>query len=287
MKSPSIDAMSVRRPRDPTRRNRNIGTDRSGHGLNNSLVIPERWSSARRFYETLVAPIRVTRGVGAHAVTFLVEKPNPGFGHACSIDDIVRVLTHLEIQGAAPVDIVVLRQPTRKQRILSPVWGRLQYFSAIGYGSKPAISIEAQPISGWFTRELPRTPDDSAEHERLIQDGHGLVREGKLYRAEWSPHATRTTQLYRTLPHEVGHWMDYVTWPQRCPIREEASEEQMGDLYFSRPDRERELFAHQYALKFLDRIRATSEIPFDPLGDRGQIEDEGMSPDWFSTLGSA
>ena len=189
--------------------------------------------------------------------------------------------------GAVPVDLVVLRQPTRKQRLLSPVWGRLQYFSAIGYGSKPAITIEAQPVSGWFTRELPRTPDGIDEHNRLIQDGHCLVRAGKLYRAEWNPQAIRATQLYRTVPHEVGHWMDYVTWPQRCPVREEAGAEQVEDLYFSRPVRERELFAHQYALKFLERTRAASAVPFVPLGNRGQIEDEGMSPDWFSTLCSA
>lgn len=276
--------MSDRRPKDPRRRNRNIGTARSGHGQHNCLVIPERWTSDRRFYESLVSPTRATRRVGDRTVTFLVEKPNPGFGHACSVDDIVRILTCLERYGASAVSTIVLRQPTRKQRVLSPVWGRLQYFSTLTEDVSPALFVEAQPVSGAFTRELPRSPDDFAEHERLVQDGHRLVRVGKRYRAQWDPVATRATQLYRTIPHEIGHWMDYVTWPQRCPVREDVPEAQARDLYFSRPDREREQFGHEYALSFVEHVVAHQEVPFDPVGNRAQIEEEGMSPDWFSTL---
>jgi hypothetical protein len=249
-------------------------------------VIPERWTSARRFYESLASPARVIRRIGPRTVVFLVEKPNPGFGHACSVDDIVGILTCLEKYGASAVDTIVLRQPTRKQRVLQPVWGRLQYFSSLTEEVSPAIFVEAQPISGTFTRELPRTPDDVAEHECLVQDGHGFVRVGNRYRAQWNPVATRATQLYRTVPHEVGHWMDYLTWPQRCPVRQEVSGAKVGDLYFSRPDRERELFAHQYAQRFLEHVVAHRQVPFDPMGDQDELEKEGMSPDWFSTLRS-
>jgi hypothetical protein len=276
--------MSESRPRNPTRRNRNIGTARSGHGQNNRLVIPERATSIRLFYESLTNPVRVTRSLGRQTIAFLVEKPHRGFGHACTVDDIVRVLELLDRYGAAPVSLIVLRQPTRKQRILVPVWGRLQYFSPLDANRDPAIFVEAQPLAGTFIQDLPRTPDDTAELERLKEDGHSLIREKKRYCTEWNPYATRATQLYRTVPHEVGHWMDYVTWPERCPVREEVTESTIRDLYYSRPDRERELFAHRFAEGFLERSKSLGQIPFEPLGDPRQIREEGMSPDWFSAL---
>ena len=46
---------------NPSRRNRNIGTAKSGHGQNNRLVIPARWSDDRVFWEKLRDPIAVER----------------------------------------------------------------------------------------------------------------------------------------------------------------------------------------------------------------------------------
>ena len=41
---------------DARRRNRNIGTAKSGHGQSNKLTIPSRWTEDRVFYEVLEGP---------------------------------------------------------------------------------------------------------------------------------------------------------------------------------------------------------------------------------------
>ncbi|MDD9947009.1 MAG: hypothetical protein OXU20_38555, partial [Myxococcales bacterium] len=63
----------------------------------------------------------------------------------------------------------------------------------------------------------------------------------------------RNTQLYRTLPHEVGH---YVQYHQDVESRAGDDLDEWGrlnDAYFSRPQREREDFAHRYADNFRER----------------------------------
>src|SRR5688572_8501323 len=110
------DAVTIQ---NPTRRNRNIGTAKQGHGLNNRMVVPQRWDAP--FYTTLRGAIAVARGKW----TFLVEPARTPFVHACTIDDVAHVLAMAPPKDVAAIDLIVLRQPTRKQRMLEPVWGRL------------------------------------------------------------------------------------------------------------------------------------------------------------------
>lgn len=42
---------------DARRRNRNVGTAKSGQGQNNRLTIPESWSDGRVFDEKLIDPV--------------------------------------------------------------------------------------------------------------------------------------------------------------------------------------------------------------------------------------
>jgi len=65
--------VTLRSGRNPTRRNRNIGTPKSGHGTNNRLVIPARWSDDRVFYEKLGKHQKLSRDIHGHAITFIVE----------------------------------------------------------------------------------------------------------------------------------------------------------------------------------------------------------------------
>lgn len=79
--------------RNPTRRSRNIGTAKQGHGQNNSLTLPVSSHPMRRIFCENLREFRTERhSIGAHSLVFLVEKPRPNVVHACSVEDIVRVL---------------------------------------------------------------------------------------------------------------------------------------------------------------------------------------------------
>ena len=92
-------------------------------------------------------------------------------------------------------------------------------------------------------------PLASAEFERLRNDGHQLSRVGS------NPDSIRNTQLYRTRPHEMGHWVDWLEKVAR-PVSASV------DRYFERPQSEREVFAHRYAEAVRDRLKNSGVIPF-------------------------
>src|SRR6185312_15479594 len=127
---------------NPARRNRNIGTSKSGHGLANRLVIPAASNDPRIFWEKLRDPVTVE----ANGFLILVEPCRPGFVHAVTVEDVVRILGLLPMEDIARLRAVVLRQPTRKQRVLSAVWGRLAYFADFGRARGPAVILEAQRL---------------------------------------------------------------------------------------------------------------------------------------------
>ncbi|MEO1128047.1 MAG: hypothetical protein AAFX95_28770, partial [Cyanobacteria bacterium J06639_16] len=64
---------------DARRRNRNMGTAKSGHGQDNRLTIPESWADNRRFYERLHNPVALARDINGHRLTFLIEATHADF----------------------------------------------------------------------------------------------------------------------------------------------------------------------------------------------------------------
>jgi hypothetical protein len=81
--------------------------------------------------------------------------------------------------------------------------------------SGPAIIIEAvnpaKPIK--FGKRL--SLESVAELERLRVDGHHVRDADKNHQIDSTLESCRATQLYRTLPHEIGHWVDYVEKVER------------------------------------------------------------------------
>src|SRR5215831_16068167 len=113
---------------NPTRRNRNIGTARSGHGQDNRLVIPSSRRDDRPFWSRLGPHTAVTRTVWGTPVTFLVEPVRESSVHACTVDDLCRLLESVRARAwGASVALFLLRQPKRKEQTLQSVWGRLAY----------------------------------------------------------------------------------------------------------------------------------------------------------------
>lgn len=256
---------------NPTRRNRNIGTGRQGHGQDNRLVIPSVCLRERRWAEQLNPHQQFQRRVGSRDVFFIVEETSGGCAHACTIEDICHVLKHVPLDDWEDLDTFVLRQSTRKQRTLLPAWGRMYYSADLGLPGRktlrlgPAIMLEAMEPQGGFTWPSGLQPSDQAEVARLREDGHGVRQEGGRIVFTMTPAAIRRTQLYRTLLHEIGHWVDYLGKVQRPSSAGQGDYGALSDAYFARPQDEREAFAHRYADALRERLFRFGIFPFDPI----------------------
>jgi len=268
--------------RNPTRRNRNIGTERQGHGQDNRMKIPASRHDDRLFYEKVDDAVAVERTIGDCDITFLVQPVIAGFWHACTIEDICHLLAHMPVGDLTGIDLFLLRQPTRKQQSLRPVWGRLAYYADTGkyQGRAIALDAQAQGESCRWPRSL--TPEDASEFERLRTDGHPIGEYRRGFTVMPTLESIRATQLYRTVLHELGHHVDY-----RSKItdlaKDEAELDRRRDAYFARPQSEREAFAHRYAAEHAARLRENGVIPFGRLDDPADLKRDGVDPDWFSS----
>jgi hypothetical protein len=156
-------------------------------------------------------------------------------------------------------DMLVFRQPTRKQRLLKPVWGRFLYYAEIGEVRGSAIMLEAQEEGAKLKWSRRMTPEDRAEFGRLVADGHAFKEEKRHFVAQVEPGAARQTVLYRTLLHELGHWAHYQRDVLIPATALDPDEETARDLFFAAPSSEREAFAHGFAdrwAKLLGQVNA-------------------------------
>lgn len=241
-------------------------------------MIPEGWADDRVFYEVLRAPVVVRRIMGGSPLICLVEPPRPGSFHACTVDDVCRILDHVPPGHLNALDLVVLRQPTRKQELLRPVWGRLAYHATIGRHAGTAIFLEAQQGQP-FVWPASLDPEDAAELERLRADGHVVTRERRGWRIAPTPRSIRETQLHRTLLHELGHAVDWWTSVVRPSERlaDEALRAGLARAYRSRPRRAKEDFAHRYAAEVVRNVPRFVA----PLLDHASLLADGLDPAWF------
>ena len=265
--------------RDARRRNRNIGTPKSGHGQDNRMVVPEPSADARRYWERLDDPIVVERTVHGKRVPFVVEAPRPPYFHPCTVDDLVQLAGLVPSEDFAGIAFVALRQPTRKQALISLVWGRLIYRAEFAGLSGPALILEAQQTPGTLLWRKSLQPWVAAEIERLRSDGHEVSSDARYFHVLSRPEALRATQLFRTVPHEVGHYVDF----RRRVIGPSSSETEFNrnlDLYWARPAREREEFADRFGREF--RASQGARLPFPRIFAVESIERDGLEPSWFN-----
>lgn len=186
-----------------TRRNRNIGTSKQGHGQSNKLVIPWPGSVMKSFYERLSKYSKTVRAIDGKEYVFVVEETRENSGHACSISDFVRILEHVPAEDLDGLNLFVFRQPKRKEQILSSVWGRLIYSYEFEKQTGPAIIIEATDLDKTLKWSKHIDADSQRELDRLIEDGHAFRDTGRYHETKYKLEAVRNTQLYRTLPHDA------------------------------------------------------------------------------------
>src|SRR4051794_35354930 len=108
---------------NPVRRNRNIGTARQGHGQDNRMVIPNVWRDTGAFWGRLTRYCVVTRPVHGRLLPFVVETTRPDCTYACTVEDLATMLGKAPGEHVFGIEGVILRQPKRKEQLLSPVWG--------------------------------------------------------------------------------------------------------------------------------------------------------------------
>jgi len=250
---------------NPTRRNRNIGTAKQGFGQDNSLVIPRPLEPFREFYERLENYSIDFRIINSHEFVFITEQSRQDSFHSCSINDITTIIKNVPKEDYGDLRFIVLRQPKRKEEIKSSVWGRLIYSYEFENDYFPAIILEAQSSDRKLKWSRKLGIDAQKELNRLKEDGHFFNEDKRNFTARFDLNAIRNTQLYRTLIHELGHYVHYLEYVERPGSEdEEFSEwEKRNDKYFQLPSSEKEKYAHNYADKLKRKLTKKGIIPFD------------------------
>ena len=159
-----------------------------------------------------------------------------------------------------------MRQPTRKQRILCPVWGRAIFWFDIDKHQGAAIVIEAQSVDPIeWTSSID--PERTRELDRLRLDGHEVRNTRRGIEIRVTPDSLRNTVLYRTLFHEIGHHVDF----NRCSLED----------WKGRTKSVKEDFAHRYAKELAATLQAEGALPFSPIIEDESISADGLKREWF------
>jgi len=192
--------------RNPIKRNQNIGTKKSGYKKQSSFDIPfQNW---KPFYENLKIQEQCQREVNGKTFTFIVEKLKSNYIYACSIDEICKVLSYCPSEDLEGLSLVILRQPKKKEEILSPCWGRLIYEFNYQAKLQPAIIIESIDINeDIIIKGTDVSPFLQKEIEQLKNEGHEIKITNKKIIIKNTMQSVKNTQLYRTVLHEVGHYV--------------------------------------------------------------------------------
>lgn len=258
---------------NPTRRNRNIGTAKQGFGQDNELVIPYPAVEMKSFYERLSEYKTITKEINGHKFRFVVETTRKNSFHACTIADIEKILIEIPEQDYGDLELIILRQPTRKEENLKSVWGRLVYSYEFEGDYQTAVIIEALDIDRSFKWTKKLNIEFQRELERLKEDGHNIKLGKRFYEAEYTIENIRATQLYRTLPHEFGHFVHYLEVVERPGNEAEEFEEweKRSNFYHSLPTSEKEVFAHTYADNFKKELTQKGKIPFNRILNEKEI----------------
>lgn len=254
---------------NPSRKNRNIGTAKQGHGQDNSLVIP--WRSDGQYWLEHLSSFKIEeRTIGEMNVSFIVEENALGCVHSCSISDVARILEAVPSSDWAGLRTFVFRQPTRKQLTLNPVWGRLLYDSELKSAKRqlvargPVIYLDAIVPNETIKWSTSLGPEETYELERLKADGHIVSRKGAKHHINVTVASARNTQLYRTLLHEIGHWFDWLSKVEE-PAQAGFDRDTLEVHYFARPKSEREAFAHRYADDLRKKLEVSGVIPLSEI----------------------
>ncbi|HWD88900.1 MAG TPA: hypothetical protein VG367_12280 [Mucilaginibacter sp.] len=176
--------------------------------------------------------------------------------------DIEKIIENIPPSDYGSLRLIVLRQPKKKEAIISPVWGRLIYSYEFENDYYPAIIIEAIDYSKKFYWNKSQSPEDQKEFERLKKDGHRFVENKKEFVSTFEIENVRNTQLYRTLLHEFGHYVQYLEVVETQNEDYETWKKNF-EMYLKIPKTEKEKYANKYADGLFEKFQTEKLIPFD------------------------
>jgi len=251
--------------RAPERRSRKLGSPargwRDGPAGRRAYDVPwpawdRRASSGRWTPESVVS-------VEAHGrqIDVVVDRLLDDHVHVCTPEDVGDALLLLPPGDVLGLDLVVLRQPTRKDETLRPAWGRIAWYVEFRGYRGPALMLDAVDLGQTLRWPRSLTPEDVEELGRLRAAGFSVRPTRRGHDIQFDAASVRRWLLSRTVPHEVGHWVDYR---RRVldPLPDDATAAEYDarfDRWLQRPRLEREVFADRYAdamnASILDALR--------------------------------
>jgi len=197
-------------------------------------------------------PVTVTEiDVHGKSVTVVTDRLRKGYSFACSVEDIQLVLNALPKKDVDGIGLVALHQQSSKENTFRSFWGCINWITDFRGYSGPTIALSAfehaKPQLTWG-RKL--SPQEQAELERLRTIGFKVEESRKAYKIYLDLKTVRRYQLLYTLPHEVGHWVDYlrlVVEPAKASSDPDETEYQLFDKFFTkRPTKDKEDAAWRY-----------------------------------------
>lgn len=250
-----------------TRRNKNIGTENQGFSQNNKLKISTPNGTLKSFYERIGKHEKESKIINGHEFLFIIEELRENCYHSCSVSDLEKIIENIPKEDYGDLKFIVLRQPKRKEEIISPVWGRLVYSFEYENEYFPAIILDSIDLNKKLIWSKKQSIEDQKEFERLKGDGHIFTQNKRSFISQLNLEPSRNTQLYRTLLHEFGHYVHYLEVVER-PFESDKDYEakEIRDDYYSALSKvEKETFAHQYADRLKKKLTEEKIIPFNSL----------------------
>ncbi|MCB0994094.1 MAG: hypothetical protein KDB21_03310 [Acidimicrobiales bacterium] len=135
-------------------------------------MVPEPWDGRRSAFDRFVEPCFVELDIAGETVMFVVERTRADAAHACTVDDVARMLAVVDPSHISLLGLVVLRQPTRTQQRLASVWGRLRYYLEVGRHVGAALILDASEPPSLVRFDRHMGVDAAAELERFQAAGH-------------------------------------------------------------------------------------------------------------------
>jgi hypothetical protein len=134
---------------NPVRRNRNIGTAKQGLKRQSKFGIPCYYLREDKvYYEKLTHYKIVKKQINGRSFTFIVERTQKDYFHACTIEDLEFILQFVPSFFYKDLTTIILRQPKRTERIFSSAWGRLVFYYEFEGRGFPAIILESAKSGG-------------------------------------------------------------------------------------------------------------------------------------------
>lgn len=275
---------------NPTRRNKNIGTKKQGFSQNNKFVIPDRYKNGEwvSFSEDLINPVIIPININDHELALIIEPTYENYTYSCTPQDIIKILSLFPVQHFEETDlkIIIMRQPKNKDEIVSPVWGRFSYYQSFAQYDGAAITLESMKAGLTLKWSKKLSVFSMKELDMLRNDGHQVEALKRYFLIQTTPESIRNTQLFRTIPHEIGHAYDYYINSMKPSMEawdrgDEAEDEYISNVFNSKPQLDKEEAANRYAKEFHEKHSMTGGLPFAQIYDEDALKDMGLDPKWF------